>query len=109
MVAGHKSRCRLAALDTEHTELRTRAAVLEEQARAARADAERAEREREALHAQAAVRARGDAAAAQHGEAVRSFMASQEVGTARLSEAAAEWDALAAELALWLSEKGSRP
>ncbi len=40
-------------------------------------------------------------------EAVRSFMASQEVGTARLSEAVAERDALAAELALWLSEKGS--
>ncbi len=54
MVAGHNSRCRLAALDAEHTELCTRAAVLEEQASAARADAERAEREREALHAQAA-------------------------------------------------------
>ncbi len=35
-------------------------------------------------------RAHGDAAAAQHGEAVLSFMVSQEMGTALLHEVAAE-------------------
>jgi hypothetical protein len=97
MVVGQESSGRLAALDAEQAELHTRAAVLEEQARATRANTER---EREALRAQAVaclaeegdastraavkVRARGDAAVAQHGEAVQSFMASQEVGVVRL-------------------------
>ncbi len=51
MVAGHESCCRLAMLDAEHAELRTRTAVLKQQASAARADAES---EREKLRVKAA-------------------------------------------------------
>jgi hypothetical protein len=68
MVAGHESCGRLAVLDAEHAELRTRAAVLEEQAappaptrsasgrrcESARAGGAASLREQEALRAQAA-------------------------------------------------------
>ena len=92
MVSAHEARSRLATLAAEHADLRTRAAVLEEQCRAGRADVERIERERDELRGQTArlreehaaaaaaaaeARARGDAAAAQHAEAVRSFLSSQ--------------------------------
>jgi predicted nucleic acid-binding Zn-ribbon protein len=82
----------VAVLSAEQADLRTRAAVLEEQGRAGRADVERVEKERDELRAQTArlreehgaaaaaaaeARARGDAAAAQHAEAVRSYLSSQ--------------------------------
>ncbi len=82
MVAGHESRGRLAALDAENAELCTRAAVLEPGGEGGAA-----------TRAAAAVEARARCdAAAQHGEAVWSFMASQEAGAARLRKAAAEWE-----------------
>ena len=98
MVGGHEARTRAAALAMELADLRTRVAVLEEQGRSGRADVERVERECEELRGQAArfreehaaaaaalaeARARGDAAAAQHAEAVRSFLSSQ-VGLERV-------------------------